>query len=356
MSSIPTLRWGIIGTGFISTWFVDDILLERKDRKANHVIQAIGASSKEKGQSFLAKYNKKLNKGTYIGTYNDIYSHNEVDIVYIGLPHVFHKESALKAIEQGKHVLLEKPAGVNAEELKELVLAAKWHNVFLMEGVWLRFRPIILELQQLILKDKILGEIYRLFSDFSMDMKLDSLSDNSRLKSNSLGAGALLDIGIYSLTYARLFLDNQLGENHTPFEVKCFQTVKNGIDYMTSAIISYSNGKQAIITNSVYNQTPETFFRLEGELGCLLISGSGSIPTSYKIEFKDNEKEPIQKSFPIKGIHGLGFHYEADAIALDIEMGKIENELIPWDESILVLETMDDMRKQGGVSYPQDVL
>lgn len=199
---MPTLRWGIIGTGFISTWFMDDILLERKERKAIHSIQAIGGSSKEKAQSFLKKYTNKLYLDTYVGTYNNVYLHNDVDIVYIRLPHAFHKENALKAMKQGKHVLLGKPACVKAKELKELIVAAKTYNVFFMEGVWLRFRPIILELQQFILKDKILGETYRLFADFSMDMRLDSLPNDSRLKSKSLGTGALLDIGIYSITYA----------------------------------------------------------------------------------------------------------------------------------------------------------
>lgn len=352
---LPTLKWGIIGTGLISTWFVRDILLNREDAKGIHEIHAIGSSNELKGNDFVNKFDKLQRNRPFIGSYDEVYARQDVDIIYIGLPHVFHKEQALKAIDQGKHVLVEKPATINAKDFEVLIKAAKSKNVFLMEGVWVRFKPIILELQQLIMKEKIIGDVYRMFADFGIDKKLDNLSDNSRLKNANLGAGSLLDIGIYPLTYARLFLDERLGDNHKKFDVVGLQTLRNNIDSMSSAVLKYEDGKQAIITSTMYNNSQENFVKIDGELGSIEIGGiGGSMPTKYKITFKNKESKPIEKEFPSQGDYGLGFQYEADAIAEDISQGKIQNDLLPLDESLLILRTLDEIRRQGGLIYPQE--
>lgn len=352
---LPTLKWGIIGTGLISTWFVRDILLDRKEAKAIHEIHAIGSSSESKGIDFVNKFDKLQSSKPFVGSYDEIYVREDVDIIYIGLPHVFHKEQTLKAIENGKHVLVEKPATINAKDFEVLIKAAKSKNVFLMEAVWVRFKPIILELQELIMKDKVIGDVYRMFADFGIDKKLNDLPDNSRLKNASLGAGSFLDIGIYPLTYARLFLDEGLGVHHKKFDVVGLQSLRNGIDNMSSAIIKYEDGKQAIITSSMYNNSPENFLKIDGELGTIEVGGiGGSMPSKYKITFKNKETKSIEKEFPSQGEHGLGFQYEADAVAEDISKGKIQNDLLPLDESLLVLQTLDEIRRQGGLVYPQE--
>lgn len=350
--STPTLKWGIIGTGLISSWFVLDLTLDRSDAKAVHKITAVGASSVEKGEKFISEY--KLGK-PFIGSYDEVYKCEDVDIIYIGLPHVFHKESAIKAMAAGKHVLVEKPACVNAKDFKEMVEAAKKYNVFLMEAMWLRFRPMILELQKLLLEDKELGEVYRLIGDFAMDMGLEKLPSDSRVKNVELGAGALLDIGIYPFTFARALLDPKVGTEHTPFEVKSFQNVRDKIDYASDILLKYESGPQAILSCSVWNKTPDDFLRVDCEKGTVVISGPGSsIPIKYRIEYKEEGKENLVKDFPAFNENGWGFFYEADAVALDIAAGKIQSDIMPWAETVLVLETMDEIRKQGGVIYPQD--
>ena len=157
------------------------------------------------------------------------------------------------------------------------------------------------------------------------------------------------------MTYARLFLDEGLGVNHKKFDIVGLQTLRNDIDSMSSAIIKYEDGKQAIITSTMYNNSPENFLRIDGQLGTIEVGGiGGSMPTKYKITFKNKETDPIEKGFPSQGEYGLGFQYEADAVAQDISNGKIQNDLLPLDESLLVLQTLDEIRRQGGLVYPQE--
>ncbi|GME73928.1 unnamed protein product [Ambrosiozyma monospora] len=353
MTTKPHLNWGIIGSGQISSWFVSDLQLDRPEARATHNVVAIGASSNAKGSKFIDE--QKLPKTTFVGSYDEVYNHPDVDIIYIGLPHVFHKESALKAITAGKHVLVEKPATVNAKDFKVIADAAKAKGVFLMEAMWLRFRPLILELKELLLKKKELGAIHRIIADFSWDMNIDQLPDDSRLKSNKLGAGALLDIGIYPLTFSRVLLDDKIGKEHTPFKVTGVQTIHHDVDYMTTIVLLYVDQKQAVITSSLYNSSQFEYLRVECEKGTVFIGGNmASLPTQYRIEFKDKSKEEVKKSFPALGQYGWGLFYEADAVAIDIAAGRTENALCPLDESILVLETMDEVRRQGGLVYPQD--
>lgn len=355
MSQEP-LRWGIIGTGLISTWFVSDILIDLKEKKYPHAVQAVGASTIEKASKFVEKFERLEKSSVDIGDYDQLFDNENVDIVYLGVPHVFHKDLAIKAMKKKKHVLLEKPATINSKEFEELVAIAKENNVFLMEGMWLRFRPMILELESLIFEKKIIGETSRLIVDFSIDLSLDKLSDNSRLKNRELGAGSLLDIGIYCLTYARVFLDENLGKKHKPFTISSAQTVKDGIDYMSSAILKYEDGKQAIITSSVYNNSEPEFLKLDGELGSITVSGAGSsMPDKYEIKFKDKSRDSIIRSFPTGGPKGWGLFFQMDAIYEDILNKNIDNKIIPWDETLVVLNIMDHIRKEGGVVYPQDL-
>lgn len=140
----------------------------------------------------------------------------------------------MKAIENGKNVLVEKPATINAEDFEVLISAANSKNVFLMEAVWVRLNPIILELEDLIIKDKIIDDVYRMFADFGIDRRLNDIPNNSILTKASLRVGSLFVIGIYPLTYARLFLDEELGENHKKFDIVALQTLR-----MTLIPVSY---------------------------------------------------------------------------------------------------------------------
>ncbi|UZP46124.1 hypothetical protein NXS19_013936 [Fusarium pseudograminearum] len=211
--SKPTLRWGIVGTGMISSWFIADLTIDRKDAKATHIIQAIGSSSVEKGKKFVKEHLPNASKPpTIYGSYQEAYQDPEVDIIYIGTPHGFHKKNCLDAISHGKNVLCEKAFTLNAKEAREVFEAAKEKGVFIMEAMWTRFFPLVKTIQKLVHEDKVIGDVARLFADFAMDQHIESLAPEHRLRDLSLGAGSLLDIGIYSLTWGLVGLDSGVGE------------------------------------------------------------------------------------------------------------------------------------------------
>ncbi|PLB46590.1 NAD(P)-binding protein [Aspergillus steynii IBT 23096] len=351
--TLPTLRWGIIGTGLISSWFVSDLVETREDAQATHLIQAIGSSSDTKAQAFIKEHSPNSNPSLY-SSYDGVYADPNVDIVYIGLPHVFHKEACLQAISHGKHVLCEKPFTVNAREAKEVFEAARQKGVFVMEALWTRFMPLVRQLTQIIHVDKAIGNVHRVFCDFGLDIDLDNLPDSSRLKDPALGAGSLLDIGIYSLTWGLLLLEDHPPDDAAQPQVFSAQTLHAGADIATSIILSYpDSGRQGILTSTMQTKTNPVFARVEGSRGSITIEGvAASLPGKFTVFSKDAKMEPVVYEAPKSP--GKGFFYEADAVALDIAAKRVENEIMPWKETVRVLEIMDGIRERGGGHFPQD--
>ncbi|VVT53531.1 uncharacterized protein SAPINGB_P003620 [Magnusiomyces paraingens] len=351
-NTLPTLRWGIIGAGSISGKFVGDLEIDRSSyAKANHQIVAVGSSSVEKAEQFIFKNLRKNSPKAY-GSYSELFKDPNVDIVYIGTPHPFHKQPALDAINAGKHVLCEKPMTLNYKDAKDLIDAATKKKVFLMEAVWTRFFPIVETFKDLVHNKKIVGDIHRAFIDFAIK-DFDELPSNHRLKDINLGGGALLDIGIYSITWARLGLDPNVGKKALKLNVVSSSVMDAGVDAISSAIITYPEIKaQAILSSSFWGNTSREIIRLEGKLGKITVFGKyASCPTKIKITFDDSEKEDITIEPPKDG---FGYHYEADAVALDIANGKLEDDIMPLDETLLIFKIMDKIREQCGLVYPQE--
>jgi predicted dehydrogenase len=351
MSSLPTLRWGIIGTGLISTEVVKDLIIDRPDAKAVHIIQAIGSSSLSKGEAFVKTLLPHLSPSVY-GSYAECYADPNVDLIYIGTPHAFHKKNCLDAINLGKHILCEKAFTLNADEAREVFTAAKSKGVFIMEAMWTRFFPLTQTLQRLLHEEQIVGNIVRIFADFGLSMDLASLRPESRLKNRALGAGSLLDIGIYSLTWGLLCLDANIGREAEKPVVSSQMTLEEGVDMISSVILHYrSTGRQGILTSTMKASSQSPFARVEGSKGTIFIEGGTSRPSSFKFVPKDvNQKEQV---FEFDN-PGSGFFYEADAVALDIHAGRMENAVMPWEETIRVLEIMDGIRYANGALYPQE--
>jgi predicted dehydrogenase len=366
-SSIPTLRWGIIGAGMISSWFTADLVLSRKDAKAEHIIQAIGSSSLEKGKAFVAKHIPKSSPTVY-ESYEEVYSDPKVDIVYIGTPHAFHKQNCLDAIAAGKNVLCEKPFAITTKETKEVLAAAKAKGVFIMEAMWTRFNPVALTLQKKLYKEKVIGDVRRTFCDFGLEMNIAALDSDSRLKDAKLGAGSLLDIGIYSLTWGLLTLSSSFGEQAETPQIAAVQSLSDKIDIASSILLHYSStGRQGILTSTTEIKTDAVFCRIEGTNGYITVEGlATSVPSSFTIypnhggSATGDVHEKSNGGGP-KGVEvckfehdGAGFFWEADAVAMDIAAGRKENAIMPHAETLRVMEMMDEIRRQGGARFPQD--
>lgn len=356
------LNWGILGAGNISASFVHDLVLNNKENKSGirHIIRSIGTSSLSKGTKFVED-NKIVGNNfdiiPEVQGYDSFYKNDKIDIVYVGTPHPFHKDQVKLALTNDKHVLCEKPITMNGNELEELVALAKEKNKFLMEAVWTRFFPLIQTLKEYIFEKKVLGKLNRLFVDYAADASLENLPETSRLRDINLGGGTLLDIGIYTLTYGRILLDNKIGDEHTDFDLKSFMTIDpvDKVDYTSTVIIKYKNGTQGILTCSNYTDGRTPFARLEGSKGSVEISGENcgmsACPKKFKISFKDNSP-PIEYE---ESSSYIGFIHEANAVARDIAEGKLENHIMPLDESKLVMSMLDRTRKENDFKYPQDV-
>ena len=344
-SEKPTVRWGIVATGKISSWFVADLTIPRPDAKANHVIHAIGSSSSEKGQNFAAEFLPGKNPTIY-GSYEQVYADPDVDVVYIGTPHAFHKQNCLDAIKHGKNVLCEKAFTLNATEAMEVFEAAEEKGVFVMEAMWTRYFPLTKTLQKVLHKHKNIGDVLRVFADFSLDQKIASLPAESRLKNPALGAGSLLDIGIYSLTWGLV----GLGQTGMP-KITASQHLIDGVDAATSMILTFPHGQQGILTSTALFRGPPAFCRIEGTKGTVVVEGDmASMPESFTI-YPSDGGEPKKYYFEKPG---KGLYWEADAVALDIAAGRKQNDVMPWEETIRVMEIMDEVRKQGGAKFPQE--
>lgn len=356
-SELPVLHWGIIGTGLISSWFVQDLILPRKDAKARHVIQAIGSSSLKKGQDFKNEHCPRLSPAIY-GSYDEVYADPSVDIVYIGTPHAFHARNCMDAIAAGKHVLCEKAFAITANEAQEVFSLARERGVFVMEAMWTRFFPLMRTLQAVLHQEKAIGRVQRVFCDFSLDMNIDSLGPDSRLKNPKLGAGTLLDIGIYSVTWGLLALDASIGSQAQKPSLLASQTLSSDIDVATALILSYSAGAQAILTSSSSFKTANDFCRIEGTDGYITVHGPGaSAPEMFVVHAKASASnlEGVARSKKYEfDKPGRGFYWEADAVAIDIAEGRTENAIMPWAETIRVLQILDETRRQGGAKFPQD--
>lgn len=214
-------------------------------------------------------------------------------------------------------------------------------------AMWTRFMPLTVQLLQLIHQDKVIGDVHRLFCDFGLAMDLDSLPATSRLKDPALGAGTLLDLGVYSLTWGLLGLDEGIASAALTPQVFSAQSISEGIDVATSVVLHYpQNGRQGILTSTMKTKSDPVFARIEGSKGTIFIEGiATSVPRRFTVVTNDAAAERQVYDAPAKV--GKGFFYEADAVANDIFAGRVENATMPWDETLRVLALMDGIRARG---------
>ncbi|KAJ8114211.1 hypothetical protein OPT61_g3857 [Boeremia exigua] len=358
-AELPVLRWGIVGCGLISSWFVGDILIaDRPGATTRHVVKAVASSSKSKGSAFISK-NCPSQQPTVYDSYQDLYNDSEVDVVYIGTPHPMHLQNTLDAIAAGKHVLCEKPIAVNSRDATRMIEAAREKGVFLMEAVWTRFFPITTKLHSLLYKEKVIGDIATVFVDFGLNMPIGKADPKARVASKSLGAGALLDIGIYSMTWASLILDksphHQAEASPSINATMTFQDetldAADRIDEQVTAVLTYSDIKaQAICSASLLYKGREEFARIEGSKGSIAIGGMSTSKPGYLVIRVQDQKE-LRLDFEVPG---FGFHYEADAVAEDIRAGRKENAVCSWNDTLTIMSRLDAIRNMCGLVYPQD--
>ncbi|KAJ1021128.1 hypothetical protein NDA16_003914 [Ustilago loliicola] len=353
------LKWGILATGGIAEKFAKDLLIDPSTRNVSDVkhtvVAAASSTSASRASEFLSSIGAGQAKG--YGSYEELVQDPEVQIIYVATPHSHHYSNTLLALNAGKHVCCEKPFTVNAAQTKHLVKVAKQKNLFLMEAVWIRFFPIVLEIQRLIHQERRLGKLRRVFSDFGMQFQPDP---KHRLFNPELGGGALLDLGIYALTWQMLTLYADPDNNHTAPEVtgSIVKSKLTAVDEFTTMVLNFPTiSAQGIATTNMTIRSSQKYVVLiQGEKADMTIPWAPYRPESFTIHEKDAEGVYTGKKEESKfDIPGHGMFWEADACARAIRDGKLEEERCSWKDSELTMEIMDKVRYGGGVRYPDSI-
>jgi predicted dehydrogenase len=314
------------------------------------------------------------------GSYAELVVDPNVDIIYVATPHSHHFQNSMLALEAGKHVLCEKAFTVNAEQAKKLVETAKAKNLFLMEAVWTRYFPLSIKIRELVSSGAI-GTVHRVTADLSIPCATDdgglSFPNESRMVNKDLAGGALLDLGIYSLTWIfQILYHCQPKPREKPDVVSVMEKYETGVDENTSMMLHFGKNKSiGIATTSMRVGTQPDgegspasgpAVRIQGTKGEIQVIGPIFRPLQYnvlKIGGKRGEVEVVHCPVPKdkerpgpKGQEGEGWghgmYWEADEAARCVRDGKLESETLSWDESIVIMETMDTVRKHGDLKYP----
>jgi dihydrodiol dehydrogenase / D-xylose 1-dehydrogenase (NADP) len=339
------LKWGIVGCGKIS----HDFAKAMKNCVNPNKIHALAASKKEKADKLKKELELDDNVVTY-GSYDEIFADKNIDVLYIGVVHQKHKDVVFQAIEAGKNILCEKPIGVNVKEATEMYEKAKEKNVFLMEATWSRFFPAYQHIRKVV-KDSSLGKILGAGANFCVP----SLDDNRKLPNE--GSTPANDIGIYAVQYALWCI----GEKPDKI-VATGELDKNGCDIWASIILKFPSGAKATLFYSSVDNSPNTAY-VSFKDGHIEIPGYFWCPEEiiiYEGDVEESKPRPPPMKFPFNDDskynfnHSSGLRYEADHVYECLSAGKKSSDVHTPDESLKVLEVLDEIRKQIGVVYRQD--
>lgn len=324
------IRWGILGTGWIAGDFASALAT-----MPDAVIHAVGSRSKEHAEAFGQKFDIPNRYSGYRALLDD----PDVEIVHIATPHPWHKEHALEALNAGKAVLCEKPFTINAGEAQELIDCARRNKRFLMEAMWGRFTPGQARVREL-LKDQAIGEVLSCTASFGALKEYDPFN---RFFNPQLGGGALLDVGIYPLSL--MFL--ALGE---PAYIQSTARIgSTGVDESMAAVFKYEHGQVGSISATIRTRTPREAW-IMGTEGYIKVHSPLTAPPAVTLCRHDKNEQVFDTSY-----EGWGFVFEAAEAMHCLRQGLTESSLLPLDETLAVMQTMDTMRRQWGMVYPSEL-
>lgn len=319
---MTTFRWGILGTGTIAGKFTEGL-----SAAPGHEAVAVGSRSRESAEAFAGRFGIPRAHGSYERLAADL----DLDAIYVATPHSRHLEDAMLCIEEGTPVLCEKPLTLNAAQGKRMIDAARDRGVFLMEAMWTRFNPVVRALRALLAEGS-LGEPRHLTADFGFAADFDP---QARLFNPELGGGALLDVGVYPIAFARMVFGTD------PEAMVGLATLgETGVDEQCAATLRYPCGGLAQISSAVVTETPQ-------EAVLSLTGGQVRIPTFWCPNRMIVNGE--ERRFDLAG---NGYHYQALEVAARVAAGHLESPEISHSESLAILRTMDELREQFGVRYP----
>ncbi len=318
-------RWGILGTGGIARTFARDLQLLKGQK-----VTAIGSRTIKKATEFAEEFS-----ATPFGSYESLVN-SDVDAVYVATPHTLHHSNTILALSAGKPVLCEKPFAVNADEALSMIETSKNNSVALMEGMWSRFLPHYKVIRDVALAGD-LGELIAIYADHGQALPPNPYY---RLHAPELAGGALLDLGIYpiSLTFMLLGDPDSI--------VATSQPTESGVDAQTSFIFSYFSGQHSIMTSTLRVRTPCTA-QIIGTRGRIEVDSNFYTPTSMRIKLDGRSTKELPSDYKGHGIREQAAHF-----ANLVRSGRLESELMTHEDSLSIMNAMDEIRYQIGLTYP----
>ena len=316
------VRWGILGTGGIARTFATD--LRRTD---SGVVIAVGSRSQGSADRFADKFSIPNRHASY----ESLVADPDVDVIYVATPHPMHHDNAILALRAGKHVLVEKPFTMTGAEAREVVGVARQQGLFAMEAMWTRFLPDIAIVRDW-LAQGVLGDIMTVTADHGQWFAEDA---GFRLFAPELGGGALLDLGVYPVSFASMVLG-------APSRIVSIRDPAfTGVDAQTSMLFGYDSGAQAVLTCTLRAKSP-TRAAIVGTDARIEVEGDFYAPAA--VTLFPGKGDPVR----VESRHeGRGLRHQADEVTRQLAAGEVESPLMPLDETISIMETMDTVLAQA---------
>jgi len=321
------LRWGILGTGLIARLFTSDLNL------TGHTVTAVGSRAQESADAFAAEHGIPRAHGSY----EELAADPEVDVIYISTPHPFHADGALLALSHGKHVLVEKPFTLNAAEARQVVELAEEKDLIVLEAMWTRWLPHMIRIRELIASGA-LGEVRAVIADH--DQKLPGDPEH-RIQNPALGGGALLDLGIYPVSFAW----DVFGAPSSVYALS--SPTATGVDRQTAIVLGYPGGEQAVLHTQLDARGPSTAV-IVGTEARIEIDPVWYTPTSFSlIDAADTVLERYEQQ-----VQGRGMQFQAAELERLVAEGRAATDVLPPAETVAIMGTLDEIRSQIGLRYP----
>lgn len=322
-----TVRWGIIGTGGIADAFVSDLLAN------DMTVVAVGSRTQAKADAFASAHGIRSAHGSYEALVAD----PDVDAVYVATPHPMHLADASLALNAGKHVLVEKAFTLNEADAATIVALAEEKQLVVLEAMWSRFLPHMIRLRELI-AEGVIGDVRTVIADHNQSLPTNP---EHRLQDPKLGGGALLDLGIYPVSFAWDILG-------APTSVAAISSpTATGVDRQTAIMLGYADGQQALLHTALDTAGPTTASVI-GTKGWVKLDSDFYSPTTFTVFATDGS---VVEEFD-GSVKNRGMQFEALEVERLIGAGLIAGEILPPAETVAIMGTLDEIRRQIGLVYP----
>jgi predicted dehydrogenase len=326
MVEAAPVRWGILATGGIAASFTEDL----KRMTGDAEVIAVGSRSQEAAQAFADRFDIPRAYGSWQALADD----PDVDVVYVATPHSAHHAATMICLNSGKHVLCEKPFTLDVPTSQELVDTAQAKGLFLMEAMWMRTNPTIRRAVTLV-ADGAIGDATYVQADFGIP---GPFPPGHRMRAPELGGGALLDLGVYPVTFSYVFLGQ-------PDTVRAWASLlPEGTDENTGIVLGHPSGAVAALQCGFTGESAQRG-TIAGTEGRIEISRQFFRPTTLTLYRNGSEEEMTEP------LRGNGMVYEAEEVHRCLRQGLTESDLIPLASTMEIMHTLDTAREQIGVTY-----